>query len=403
MANSEKNKLAARILRAEMSGDHETVSKLKIEAAKLDDSNTETGPVASTSRFDQPMYLGSKCIRNAHQTSKRNQDGRLKRFTESNNPLNKMFVGEKNVSSSDETKIFMKLSGKFCRDDMETKHFSREIDDSQLILSKTKILRPDLELETESLSTSGANTSNQNEPICDRCFEKQDRNRIIDRTPQLVYLSLYTSNPLISNTISDIIVRNKDHYCDSFVSSGLIHQAETERLVDKISYAWRSKGYRCVIMETHFRNRRPSYREYVSCGGHFQIHCLPIKEKHLERARMFFKQALQSSEKEWSMNIKFIKTDGRKIQRYLPKGLSYFWVCFDTLDNGFGHVIEDEHKFSRYFGLEILFGLLDKDFNPKKMLHSSHENTRELFERCRNSKILLSASKSSACPPSEPV
>lgn len=308
---------------------------------------------------------------------KRQQDGRVKRFLASTSSLSKMFVSETKTTSSDEARMFVKVSSKFRREDLDTKNFSQEIDDSQTVWSKNR-------LSSDSVSDYRERKElHDDKGSCDRCIERQKRILIIDNSLKYAYLAMSISKPILSHTISDILIRNKDHSCDSFVSSSHDHQHDAEKLIKNVRDIWKTKGYSCIITETHLRNQRPNYREYVSCGKHFQIHCLPMKDKNLEKARMYFKQALQSSEKEWSLNPKLIKTNGSRIQRCLPKGLSYFWVCFDNLDNGFGHIIEDERKFPKYFSLEILAGLLDKEFNAKGYTRSNQESYEELSERCR--------------------
>lgn len=45
----------------------------------------------------------------------------------------------------------------------------------------------------------------------------------------------------------------------------------------------------------------------------------------------------------------------------MAKEISYFCVTFGPSNDGFAHRIEDRQSFSRYFGEEILGGVLDID------------------------------------------
>lgn len=405
MAEEIKNRLAAQILKAEMLGDSNKVSRLKLELANAVKPRTTSQDIQdSTSRHTSsrhksghtPSFPQSKTSSNYEKLVFKNQqsgpssDRRVDKFIKSTSSLSDMFVAEKKLTASDEVKMYLKTSAKFSREDMDTKYFSEEIDDSQKILNhqskRQRVYGPTRE-SLEAVTKLGDSTDQE---TCHGCMERLAKHLVIDGQGDHVYVSLLASKPFLSS-LSNVIIRNKDHSCGSFVSASNEHQEETELLIDTLRKAWKSKGYRCLVMETYFRNRRPSSREPISCGKHFQIHCLPIKEKHFERSRMCFKQALQACESEWSMNKKLIQTDGRRIQRFIPKGLSYFWVCFDDLRNGFGHVIESEDNFSRYFGLEVLSGLRNKDFNPMKL--NDRESFDDQFERCREFKVLYSKFK----------
>ena len=406
MADAARNKLAAQVIKAEMLGDTDKVKKLKQElellSASNDNRNSMTRPKADgpktqklnpqssyhepRMRYQQPT---SSVIHMSSLGSARSQSGKIKKFIESTGSLSQMFEQEKRTTCSDEVRMYLKTSAKFTRDDMETKYFAEEIDDSQLILNKSK-------RHKESHHRTSAPTNHrQDEDLepCDRCVDKMSQHLIVEKSIQ-VFLALIDKKPFLSS-LSNVFISNFRHSCESFVSANHEQQADTEKLIGNVRSLFKSRGYRCLIMETHLRGRRRfAKNDLTSHDQHFQVHCLPIKEKHFERSRMSFKQALQECGGDWSMNKKLIVTEGRRIQRYLPKGLPYFWVCFDELTNGFGHVIENEEEFSRHFGLEVLSGMLDKEFNPMRL--NQLEEYREQFDRCRNFKLLYSESKSSA-------
>lgn len=385
MDEATKNKLSAQIIKAEMLGDQAKVERLKRE---LHESSRGTSSIRRDSR--KPDYRTSAIAHERpepslnviYKTPRKGgfQDGRVKKFLSSVGSLDQMFQQEKNLTTSDEAKMFMKTATKFSREDMETKQFSEEIDDSQVILNKYKKRDGD---EGGSHPKQGAK---DDDGPCWRCLERIPRHLVVDQTSS-VYLSLTDSKSVLTHT-SNVIISNIDHSCESFVTATGKQQDDTVMLIQSVREMWKSKGYRCIVMETYFR-KKSSRGGLTSGKNHFQVHCLPIKEKYYERSRMSFKQALQECEGEWSMNKKIIITEGKKIQRCLPRGLSYFWVCFDELSNGFGHVIENENDFSRDFGLEVLSALLDKDFNPMR-LNQRREVYKDQFERSKDFKILYS-------------
>lgn len=395
MADAGKNKIAARILRAEMIGDNETATKLRADLEKLESTGKQSSQPVDVYDVPPDKISSSSRSSNTNKLVMKHPDGRVKKFIKSSGSLNQMFAPQKGINSSTEAKTFMKLANKFSRDDQETKYFSEEIDDSQKILSKSKRFKfedDDGELGSRSRDEDPSTTSKEKDYLCMRCLDRQQKASIIDKTSDAVYMMLLPNRTSKSNILGDVVIRSKDHSCNSFISSSHKHQAETEKIILSLTKAWKTKGYHNIIMETHLRNRRPLQNNLISCDEHFQIHCYPIKEKLYEQARMYFKQALQSSEKEWSLNKKSIKTEGRRIQRYLPVGLSYFWVCFDSLDNGFGFVIEDERQFSERFGLEVICGLTNEESNPRRRSNPG-ETYQEMFERAREFKIMYSSSK----------
>lgn len=59
---------------------------------------------------------------------------------------------------------------------------------------------------------------------------------------------------------------------------------------------------------------------------------------------------------EWSTNAKLLETSAKKpLKQTVPKGFPYFHVEFGVT-SGMVHVIEDEQKFPRDFGREVLGG-----------------------------------------------
>jgi len=95
---------------------------------------------------------------------------------------------------------------------------------------------------------------------------------------------------------------------------------------------------------------------------HTFVECIPLpKDFDLDPA-IYFKKAINESEGEWSQHRKLIDTKARGgLRKSVPKEFPYFWVEFGLGGGGFAHVIEDEVKFSRSFGREILAGMLDID------------------------------------------
>lgn len=371
---SEKSKILSEIKRAEMIGDERRVQMLKRDLDKLDGQkpgrSSGDGMFGSTSRRDRPDWRKPT---NHDGPSSRQPDynrygSKAQKFLKGSSSLSSMFVQESKLTSSDETKMFLKTSSKFSREDAETKYYSTEVDNSQSVLNRSKKQKTDY----PDVDATRPSDSQDLDVPCSQCLVSMPRRMIMHNTVN-VYLAMPGVKPYLPD-ICSIYLSNTKHGQNSFVASEAKIQMDCEEYMKSLSRMWRVDGDHCIMMETYLRDRRPNKGETTSCGRHFKVHCIPIKSKYLERARMSFKQSIQECEGEWSLNKKLLSADGRRIQRCLPKGLSYFWVCFDDLTNGFAHVIENEREFSRFFGLEVLASVLGKNFNPINI------DTRDSYE-----------------------
>lgn len=325
--------------------------------------------------------------RRKHINNQRQTIDKVERCIRSNKSLNDIFVAQQSTTTSDnEIKIFLKTANKFSKESLETKHFSHELDDSTKILNSSKKLKQTM-FTTHQPALYKRESSFGS--YCDLCLMRQHKNLIIDER-KFTYMILSTNKPLFTS-MKEVKIRNIGHDCNSLVSASEMQQIEVERIIEDITNAWSVKEYSCIIMETFMKTRK-STSKTLSGAGHFQVHCIPIKKKYSEKVRMCFKQALLSCGEEWSMNKKLICTDNfRQIQRYLPATLSYFFVCFDNLKNGFGHVIENEESFSQFFGFEVLASSMNKEINLRSL---ERQNQRELFEKARDFKLMYSNFKS---------
>eukprot|EP01117_Protostelium_nocturnum_P019949 TRINITY_DN8777_c0_g1_i1.p1 TRINITY_DN8777_c0_g1~~TRINITY_DN8777_c0_g1_i1.p1 ORF type:complete len:658 (-),score=305.69 TRINITY_DN8777_c0_g1_i1:138-2111(-) len=93
---------------------------------------------------------------------------------------------------------------------------------------------------------------------------------------------------------------------------------------------------------------------------HTFIECIPLPFADADQAPIYFKKALMESESEWSQHKKMINTTGKTIRRSVPPNFPYFSVEFGE-NGGYAHIIEDEIKFSRTLGREVIAGMLDLD------------------------------------------
>ncbi|KAI9679119.1 MAG: hypothetical protein M1829_001789 [Trizodia sp. TS-e1964] len=102
---------------------------------------------------------------------------------------------------------------------------------------------------------------------------------------------------------------------------------------------------------------------------HAAMEVVPLPESAGDTAPAFFKEAILSSDEEWSQHVKIIDTISlarsrglgkSAFRRSIAKEMPYFHVWFH-LDGGLGHIVEDAQRWPRgdLFAREIIGGMLD--------------------------------------------
>jgi hypothetical protein len=117
---------------------------------------------------------------------------------------------------------------------------------------------------------------------------------------------------------------------------------------------------------------------------HTVIECIPIPKSIYEDAPAYFKEALLSSEGEWTQHKPVISTD-RGFRKSMVKEMPYFHVWFDP-NRGMGHVIEDPREWAPWFGKEVLASALD--LSPEKWRRPKLIEPKDVSAR---SKLFLEA------------
>eukprot|EP00252_Welwitschia_mirabilis_P013838 TRINITY_DN3053_c0_g1_i1.p1 TRINITY_DN3053_c0_g1~~TRINITY_DN3053_c0_g1_i1.p1 ORF type:complete len:554 (-),score=128.70 TRINITY_DN3053_c0_g1_i1:112-1773(-) len=93
---------------------------------------------------------------------------------------------------------------------------------------------------------------------------------------------------------------------------------------------------------------------------HCLIDCIPVPSDIAKEAPLYFKQAIDEAEEEWSQHNakKLIDTSIKGLRGSIPKNFPYFHVEFG-MSKGFVHVIDDEKNFKNQFGLNVIRGMLE--------------------------------------------
>ncbi|KAF2202941.1 cell cycle control protein cwf19 [Delitschia confertaspora ATCC 74209] len=130
---------------------------------------------------------------------------------------------------------------------------------------------------------------------------------------------------------------------------------------------------KCLTRLYHDQGRDVIFYENAAAPHrkpHAAMMAVPIPFELGETAPAFFREAILTSDEEWSQHKKIIdtlkasKTGAGKqaFRRSLAKEMPYFHVWFE-LDGGMGHVVEDSRRWPKgdLFAREVLGGMLDVD------------------------------------------
>ncbi|KAM8955091.1 CWF19-like protein 2 isoform 1-T1 [Lycaon pictus] len=383
----ERNKLGARIIKAEMMGNMELAERLKAQLEKANKfKETITQISAKKSgvenedqevilvRTDQsgrvwPVNTPGKPLepkggrRKRQMASTHEEKERVRYFHDDDNlSLNDLVKNEKMGTAENQNKLFMRMASKFMGktdgdyytlDDMfVSKAAERERSGEEEENQRRKAIA-----EHQSLAAQMEK--------CLYCFDSsQFPKHLIVAIGVKVYLCLPNFQSLTEGHC--LIVPLQHHRASTLLDEDVWEEIQMFR--KSLVKMFEVKGLDCIFLETYMGMKRQCHMVYE---------CIPLPKEVGDMAPIYFKKAIMESDEEWSMNKKLIDLSSKDIRKSVPRGLPYFSVDFG-LQGGFAHVIEDQHKFPHYFGKEIIGGMLD--IEPRlwrKGIRESFEDQRK--------------------------
>ncbi|ORY04588.1 hypothetical protein K493DRAFT_311293 [Basidiobolus meristosporus CBS 931.73] len=138
---------------------------------------------------------------------------------------------------------------------------------------------------------------------------------------------------------------------------------------------------KCLIQMHANDNKGVLFMETVmnlNWHKHTVIECIPISWDLYEDAPAYFREAILSCEAEWTQHKKLIDTSKNGFRRSLTGNLPFFHVWF-TPDKGYGHVIEDDKDFPKWFGKEVIAGMCEVPpnlYRRPKRIHQQESHRR---------------------------
>ncbi|MBZ3878956.1 CWF19-like protein 2, partial [Sciurus carolinensis] len=367
----EKNKLSARIIKAEMMGNMELAEQLKAQLEKANKfKETETQISSKKSGLENeeqqevilvrtddsgrvwPVNTPGEPLeakagrRKGQKVSTHDQKERVRYFPDDDHlSLNDLVKNEKMGTMENQNKLFMRMASKFMG---KTDGDYYTLDD--MFVSKAAE-RPHLGKEEEN-QRKKAIAEHQSLAVqmekCLYCFDSsQFPKHLIVAIGVKVYLCLPNFQSLTEGHC--LIVPLQHHRAATLLDEDIWEEIQMFR--KSLVKMFECKELDCIFLETNV-NMKKQY--------HMVYECIPLPKEVGDMAPIYFKKAILESDEEWSMNKKLIDLSSKDIRKSVPRGLPYFSVDFG-LQGGFAHVIEDQHKFPHYFGKEIIGGMLDLD------------------------------------------
>uniref|UniRef100_A0A673TZP4 CWF19-like protein 2 n=1 Tax=Suricata suricatta TaxID=37032 RepID=A0A673TZP4_SURSU len=364
----EKNKLGARIIKAEMMGNTELAEQLKAQLEKANRFKETVTQMPSkhsgVENEDQEVVLvrtdrsggvwpvstagkpreSTGGLRRRQMASTHEEKERVRYFHDDDAlSLSDLVKNEKMGTAENQNKLFMRMASKFMgRTDGD--HYT--LDD--MFVSKAaerERFGEEEENQRKKAIAEHQSLAAQMEK-CLYCFDSsQFPKHLIVAIGVKVYLCLPSVRSLTEGHC--LVVPLQHHRAATVLDEDIWEEIQMFR--KSLVKMFEEKGLDCIFLETNMSMKKQYHMVYE---------CVPLPKEVGDMAPIYFKKAIMESDEEWSMNKKLIDLSSKDIRKSVPRGLPYFSVDFG-LQGGFAHVIEDQHKFPHYFGKEVIGGMLD--------------------------------------------
>ncbi|XP_048199728.1 CWF19-like protein 2 [Perognathus longimembris pacificus] len=383
----EKNKLGAKIIKAEMMGNMELAERLKAQLEKANKFNEtvtqmpskkpgseneeqqevllvrsdESGRVWPVAAPGGPLAArtgkGKKQKVSTHEGKER-----VRYFQDDDHlSLNDLVRNEKMGTAENQNRLFMRMASKFMG---KTDGDSYTLDDMFVSKAAEGGRFGEEENQRKRAIAEHQSLTARMENCLYCCDSSQFPKHLIVAIGAKVYLCLPNFRSLTEGHC--LVVPLQHHRAATLLDEDIWEEIQVFR--KSLVKMFEGMGLDCVFLETNISMKKQHHMVYE---------CIPLPKEVGEMAPIYFKKAIMESDEEWSINKKLIDLSSKDIRRSVPRGLPYFSVDFG-LQGGFAHVIEDQHKFPHYFGKEIIGGMLDLEPRLwRKGIRESFEDQRK--------------------------
>lgn len=350
-------KLSAKCFKAELMGDVALATKLKARIDQLR-SNPEPAAARGHSVREESVILTKTDNRGQlrplnlteHEEldeMQKQRGQRKKIFNDSKCSLKQMFEKEKLITSEDHIESFFQVASK----SRSLSDLDYDMDDVSKNVSE-KMSHSRMEERDIKKAMHAHQRLNSALERCEYCLDRPNaKSHLLVHIDDKVYLSLPNYLPMVEG---HCLIVPKNHV-SSFLQLDEDEWIEVEALKKALMRFFEMQEKCVTFLETSLNFHR--------CP-HAIMECIPMPKETGELAPLYFKKAIQESEKEWAQNKKLVELSSKGVRYSIPCQFPYFCVNFDPkIHPGFAHVIEDEKSFPRNFGKEVIGGMLDIDYN----------------------------------------
>lgn len=372
LTEDEKNKLSAKILKAEMKGDTDLVKKLKrkLESGISGDDEppkSKSKEVTMMRRDREGNILPASSRRS---DSDRHGEGssRMRREYEKSQDLDSMVREEKTGTAGDQLRLFERS---LIKSSKIRRHDDESVDDiAEMQKGKKKSDEKDKKRK-EKESIKEHKRIERSFDDCSRCI---DSSRLKKHNIIAVGINTYLAVVEWDGLDDEHLIIVPTQHCSSTIQLDENVWDEMRLWRKGLVALWKSQNRDCIFFEMS---------RHVDSNPHVFIECVPVEQEIGDMASIYFKKAINECEGEYMDNKKLIET--KDLRRQIPKGFSYFAVDFG-LSNGFAHVIESHDHFPSTFATEIIAGMLD--LPPKKWRKRETDEMSKQKSRAENFKKL---------------
>lgn len=374
------NRLRAMAIKAKMQGkmdEYERLQRLMEEAKKAGPPPAAAVEVVSgLDAYGRKIALPSGSgVTAAAKTSKKrlkdqfNQDNeRVKYFHDDDQKSLRDLVEEERLGERDPDSVYAKNIMKNSRyRDANV----REDEDYDHELYQTKTSRLSRQEQEERLRQEQIKQHLLHERAtksCNKCLETNNRKGLMISLGDKTYLTLPSRGQLVPGHC--LIVPNEHIASVRMADEGA--QLEVAQFKKYLQRMFADSGKEPIFIETAM---------WLKKQHHTFVECIPLPRELAEEAPLYFRKEILESEKKWADNPKLISTTKKGLNGSIPDNFAYFHVSFGD-GEGFAHLIENERKFKRDFGREILCGIMDMDYGREaRDRRMTGEEQREQLKR----------------------
>ncbi|KAL6265373.1 hypothetical protein P5V15_002172 [Pogonomyrmex californicus] len=357
LTETQMNKLGARVIKAELMGDDELATKLKIQ---LEHARKHVASYNTIAQEETVILTRTDAKGTARPIQSRNQSKRFAENDRKKKTAETHISGERVRYFVDDDKyslreMFQQEKGRSANEDEEMlmKIVSRSTDQMDDVFEQ-QITRTDSETRQDKRNYIQAIKEHKDlSKRMDNCWWCLDSKNMLKHMVVTMDSVICLNLPACTSLTNGHCILTPIQHIACQLQLDEDAWDRLKELKKKLIKMFTNEDLYPIFYEVYKKHCKFS---------HMQLECIPLPKEIGESAPIYFKKALLECETEWSINKKIVDLTCKDIRHAIPNGLSYFMVEFGS-HPGYAHIIENEEMFPRNFAKEIIGGMLDLDHN----------------------------------------